>query len=79
MKLKYFKKLSNQERKEYVANILKQNNEYGVIKRLARNSNMVDLNLESISGCFEWQSTPQGRVYWKTIEQRITGGVSLDF
>lgn len=80
-----FKKLSNQERKQYVANTIKQAGEFAAsrefiaMNRLTRNLSMDDLNLESRTGCFEWSSTPQGHNYWRDIESRITGGVSLDW
>lgn len=80
-----FKKLSNQERKQYVANTIKQSPmslvgpEFVAIGKLTRNLSMDDLNLESRTGCFEWSSTPQGHNYWRDIESRITGGVSLDW
>lgn len=75
-----FKKLSNQERKQYVANTISQSTEEEVAKiRLTRNLTMDDLNLESRAGCFDWSDTPQGHTYWQAIEQRVTGGESLGF
>lgn len=74
-----FKKLNSQERKQYIANTIKQSPtslvgpEFVAIGKLTRNLSMDDLNLESRTGCFEWSSTPQGYNYWQGIEQRITG------
>lgn len=80
-----FKKLSNQERKQYVANTIKQSPmslvgpEFVAIGKLTRNLSMDDLNLESRAGCFDWSDTPQGHTYWQAIEQRVTGGESFGF
>lgn len=80
-----FKKLSNQERKQYVANTIKQSTmslvgpEFVAMSKLTRNLSMDDLNLESISGCFDWRGSPQGHTYWQAIEQRVTGGESFGF
>lgn len=68
-----FKKLSNQERKQYVANTIKQSPmslvgpEFVAIGKLTRNLSMDDLNLESISGCFDWRGSPQGHDYFKQV------------
>jgi len=58
-----FKKLTSQERKEYVSNILIIANEDGLRYRLSYD---VDL-----SSSFTWDTTIQGHDYWRTINRRI--------
>ena len=58
-----FKKLTGQERKEYVANILSRDNENELRYKLSHDI--------SLSSSFTWDATIQGHDYWRTINRRI--------
>jgi uncharacterized protein (DUF2249 family) len=58
-----FKKLTSQERKEYVANILIRDDENTLRYKLS-----YDVGLSS---AFTWDTTIQGHDYWRTINRRI--------
>jgi len=58
-----FKKLTSQERKEYVANILSREDEDSLRYKLS-----CDVGLSS---AFTWDETIQGHDYWRTINRRI--------
>jgi uncharacterized protein (DUF2249 family) len=58
-----FKKLTSQERKEYVVNILSGYNENELRYKLSHDI--------SLSSSFTWDATTQGHDYWRTISKRI--------
>lgn len=58
-----FKKLTGQERKEYVSNVLNAGDEHNLKYTLSCNI--------SVSTAFTWVETIQGHDYWRNINRRI--------
>lgn len=70
-----FKKLTNLERKQYIANVIHQSSsgEHRARSRITHNIIHCELNLESRSSCFDWSETPQRHEYWHQIKLRLLG------
>ena len=64
MGLRYFKALSNLERKQFVANVIQE--------RGGRRDVLLDFSQESfVDKGFTWSDTRQGHTYWSQINNRV--------